>query len=374
MRLVRSQARERPRHRVWRVRYLVAAAVLPVVVALLFGHPAHQVLVPESITLSVAVVLTVLDDVAAGLIAVLSSTISLWFFNFPPGYSFNSENNADIIAAVVSGVIGCGMVLLITSIRAAQREALYQQTRLAADLTAQREATETLQRAILPETTPAVAGVSCGWSYTPGAGSATQVGGDWYAFVPVARRGLGVAVGDVAGHGLAAVRTMAEYRYALRTLATQGGDPAVVLAELDDTSHLYRIVTLSTCVYGLLDPAASTWTYTSAGHLPPLLTRAGHVRTLDAPHGPPLGTHLRQAPYRQDVIGLKRGDVLALYTDGLVERRDESIDQSLGRLVDRLGGVDTAGDLTALSTEIVADLIGSAPEDDAALVLIRLDS
>ncbi|HEY4609648.1 MAG TPA: SpoIIE family protein phosphatase, partial [Ilumatobacteraceae bacterium] len=79
-----------------------------------------------------------------------------------------------------------------------------------------------MQRAILPETVPPTAGVHVGWHYTAGGQASDPVGGDWFAVVPISATSVGVAIGDVSGHGLKAVRSMAEYRYGLRTLAAQG--------------------------------------------------------------------------------------------------------------------------------------------------------
>lgn len=96
-----------------RPRYAYAAAVvLPLAVALAFGHPARQVLIPYAIMLAITVLLTLFASTAAGLVAVASSTASLWFFNFAPGYSFRSANPEDVAAVVVAGVVAAAMVLL----------------------------------------------------------------------------------------------------------------------------------------------------------------------------------------------------------------------------------------------------------------------
>jgi serine phosphatase RsbU (regulator of sigma subunit) len=285
--------------------------------------------------------------------------------------SFRAVDGQDVAAALVAGGISCGLALLLAAVEDRQRAAVAASTRLAAQNSAQHAALDAMQRAILPDTPPPVLGVQLGWCYAAGAGSAAPVGGDWYAFVPLSATCLGVAVGDVAGHGLPAITSMAEYRYALRTLAADGTQPAALLDRLEQISRLHQRRHFSTCIYGLINTVDRTWTYTSAGHPPPLLIRDRHATQLRAPHGVPVGTGLPATPYGCDTIRLRDNDLLALYTDGLVERRGEHLNHGIARLADRLSTEGSHHDLADLSGGVVHDLVGPRPADDVALVLIR---
>jgi serine phosphatase RsbU (regulator of sigma subunit) len=354
--------------------FVALAVLLPVIVALLFNHPSQRVVTPQSIMLAIAVVLTLVGGRTPGLLAILSSTVSLWFFIYPPGYSFRSVSSSDLVALIVSGAIGAALVLVMSDILQRQQSAVVGEAELEGQLHAQGQTLAQLQRALLPEVVPETAGLSIGWQYVAGGGSAALVGGDWYAFIPVSPTRVGIAVGDVAGHGVHAVTSMAEHRYALRTLAVEGATPGAVLTRLEEVNRLYRGTHFSSCLYGVIDVEQSTWTYSSAGHPPPLLIREGVAQILTSPHGPPIGTGMADLPYPHATVALWDGDLLALYTDGLVERRGEIVDDGIRRLSDRLGRVASAGDLFEASDAVVRELVGTTPADDVALVLVRFAS
>ncbi len=166
---------------------------------------------------------------------------------------------------------------------------------------------------------------------------------------------------------------MAQHRYALRTLAVDGSKPPAAMQALDEVGHRFKIPYYSTCVYGLIDVADAAWTDTSAGHPPPLLLRDGCVRVLAAPHGPPVGTGLVGKGYTSATAALHHDDLLAVYTDGLVERRGENIDTGIERLANRLMGITAGHDLPELCTEVVIDLVGETADDDVALVLTHTE-
>ena len=113
----------------------------------------------------------------------------------------------------------------------------------------------------------------------------------------------------------------------------------------------------------------STWTFSSAGHPPPLLLRDGTVETLAFTPGPPLGSNLRRKPFEETEVKLVSGDVLVLFTDGVVERRGESIDVGIDRLRNVLPTIDTGGDLNDLARSTITDLAGDHPSDDTAIVI-----
>jgi serine phosphatase RsbU (regulator of sigma subunit) len=358
----------RKRHRA----YLVLAVVLPLLVALVFPHPTRRLVVPESILLAIAVLLTLLDGVAPGIVVALLSPFFLWVFNVPPPYTFKFTHGEDVVAVLTTAAITLGLVVLIHVIARRERRAIQQQARLEQQVETQRTTITTMQHALLPDIHRDVSGVTLGWEYVPGGAPSVPIGGDWLAFVPIGATSVGIAIGDVAGHGLAAVRAMAEYRFALRALASEGGDPCEVLRQLDTIVSRLGDRFLSTCVYGVLDIERGVWTYASAGHPPALLVRDHSTEILAAPHGPPVGASLWTNKVRSaSVVPLKRDDVLALYTDGLVEQRHEPIDDGIKRLANRLALIDDNADLPEASTAVISDLVGASPADDVAIILVR---
>jgi PAS domain S-box-containing protein len=240
---------------------------------------------------------------------------------------------------------------------------------VAEQLVQERNMVETLQHALLPDALPTVPGVSIAARYVAASGPAV-VGGDWYAVVPLSGRSLGVAIGDVAGHGLAAVAHMADARFSIRALALTEGAPEQVLARLDDVVRVFDEGTLVTALYGILDPSAGTWTYASAGHSPALLRAPdGSASVVSERTGPPLNCG---ATYRSVSVPLAAGSMLVLYTDGLIERRGESIDAGLARLTEVCrNGPDTP---EALCDHIVRTLLDAGEaDDDVAVVVVKLD-
>ena len=233
------------------------------------------------------------------------------------------------------------------------------------ELAEEQHLVENLQHAILPTVLPSVAGVTLATRYVAATGP-TMVGGDWYAAVPLPDGRLGLAIGDVAGHGLPAVADMADARFSLRALALAEQEPDRVLGRLNQVVQLFEDDTLITALYGVLDPAQQTWSYAGAGHYPPVLRLADGTTTLMESTGqPPLGL---PAEYRCIDAALDGGATLVLYTDGLIERRGEPLEVSLDRLVAvcRSGSSDPE----KLCDELLAELLDeSSNQDDAALLV-----
>lgn len=236
---------------------------------------------------------------------------------------------------------------------------------VARELAEEHNLVESLQQAILPTDLPSVPGVSVATRYVASAGSAV-VGGDWYALVPLADGCIGLGIGDVAGHGLPAVADMADARFSLRALALGERDPDRVLARLNEVVQLFEGDTLITALYGVLDPVRRTWSYASAGHPPPVVRAAdGTMTLLPASGQPPLGL---PADYQRYTAQLDPGATLILYTDGLIERRGESLSAGLDRLLAacRAG----SGDPEELCGQLLEQLLddGSNNDDTALLV------
>ncbi|MED7953940.1 SpoIIE family protein phosphatase [Streptomyces sp. BE303] len=205
--------------------------------------------------------------------------------------------------------------------------------------------------------------------YVP-AGSDPQVGGDWYDVLTLPDGTVLTVVGDVSGHGLQAAAGMAQLRDALRGLAFTDAGPDRLLQLLNRMLCHLGGGFVATAVCGRLDPAARTLTWARAGHLPPLLVHDGVARYLDPPPGPLLGAD-PAAVHRSTVLTLEPDDLVLLFTDGLVERRDEGLDRGLGRL---LGAVEEyrAPGLQGCLDHVLRRLRAPNPDDDTCVVGVRL--
>jgi len=229
----------------------------------------------------------------------------------------------------------------------------------------ERTTAATLVAAMLPERLPVVDGWSIVARYLP---SGDAVCGDWYDVTTLPDGQLLVGVGDAAGHGLPAAALMAELRNAARGLAFAGHQPTHLLADLSALAAQSGLDSFATAAYGRLDPATGAGLWAVAGHVPPLLLRAGRPPTyVDMPSSPPLGVAGTASDH---LIELAPGDTLVLYTDGLIERRHESLDEGLARLETVVAGQDL--DTTALANRIVAKLCQDL-SDDCCLLIVRRD-
>ncbi|MFC7184920.1 SpoIIE family protein phosphatase [Kitasatospora paranensis] len=197
-----------------------------------------------------------------------------------------------------------------------------------------------------------------------------RVGGDWYDVLPLPDGTVLVVAGDVSGHGLAAAARMAGLRYALRGLAYTGAEPGDLLGRLNRMLCHQHADHTATAVCGRLDPATGVLRWARAGHLPPLLSREGTARLLDPPEGLLLGA-VPRAGYATAELRLHPGDVLLLYTDGLVVRRGADLGGRLARL--RLA-VDEyrAGDLDGCLDHVLRRMAAPSALDDTCLVGLRL--
>lgn len=225
-----------------------------------------------------------------------------------------------------------------------------------------------LQRALLSEPTLPHPDLETASRYLPADDSAV-VGGDWYDSLALPHGRNLLVIGDVMGHGVEAAVAMSHYRSMLRALAFSSGLPLHEMLHAADrmiaASGFDRV---ATCLLALGDPATDTISYANAGHLPPLaITSEGHVELVPLPAGPPLGTGL--GAYETVTRPGLPGGTLLLYTDGLVERRDEDIDMSLSRLTDLR--LPPGGDLDEILDGILAHAATGSVHDDIALLAAR---
>ena len=226
---------------------------------------------------------------------------------------------------------------------------------------------EQLQRAVLPAALDDLPGWEIGTHYEPGGPSG--VGGDFYGATALPDGRLAVFIGDVMGHGVPAAAAMAQLRSAVRAFLTVDPDPVVVIRRVQEMFEQVEVTPLATLCYALVDPASGRVDLVNAGHLAPMLVRAdGTVDVACTPVCPVLG-----APTTTPVAGslaLDPDDVLVLFTDGLVERRYEVIDDGLRRLRDAAGVLATA-ELSGALGEVVADVRGTDVDDDIAVIAVR---
>ena len=200
----------------------------------------------------------------------------------------------------------------------------------------QRTIAQTLQHALLPAELPELPGTECSARYEPGE-EGVEIGGDWYDAIPLNDHRLLVVVGDVSGRGLRAAATMASLRYAIHAYAAQSDPPATILTKLSGLLHVTTAGQFATVLCAVLDTQTHEVTMASAGHLPPLLIGADGGTYLECRVGPPIGVQ-SGARYTPMTVTVPRRATLLAFTDGLVERRGESIDTGLARLRDAAVG------------------------------------
>jgi serine phosphatase RsbU (regulator of sigma subunit) len=200
----------------------------------------------------------------------------------------------------------------------------------ARQLTVESAAARLLERSLQPSRLPAVPGLPLAGRYVPA--ESRTIGGDWYDAFTLPSGELWLVVGDVAGHGLNAAVIMGRVKSALRAYALISSDPARVLELTDRKVQHFEIGTMVTVICAVATPPYEQFQVCSAGHLPPVLA-APEVESqlVSLPVGPPLGA-LAGVERTATIVALPPGGVLLLYTDGLVERRGESIDEGLERL------------------------------------------
>ncbi|MFF7952281.1 PP2C family protein-serine/threonine phosphatase [Streptomyces griseorubiginosus] len=236
----------------------------------------------------------------------------------------------------------------------------------------EREVALALQEAMLPVSRQSLHDRAA-VRYRPAVG-ALNVCGDWYDLVDlVGGRGVGVSVGDVVGHGLGAACVMGQLRSALSAASRVAEGPAQALDVLGRYANVVEGAESATAVTTFIDFEHGTITYSSAGHPPPMLVHAdGRVECLDKATDPPLDARPDPIPRPQATTTFSAGATLALYTDGLVERRQEDVDIGLARLADSLTR-HREEDPETLADAVLAELLPtSGATDDTALVIVRL--
>jgi serine phosphatase RsbU (regulator of sigma subunit) len=242
------------------------------------------------------------------------------------------------------------------------------EARLAAELAEERHVALELQRAILPlhDEPFDLPGLRTMVRYLP-ASRAGRVGGDWYITADMPGGHVLIALGDVAGHGLAAAAGMARLRGALAGLAITGSPPERLVGWLNDLVWHVAPEHTASVVAGYFDPGSRTLTWAQAGHPPPVLVRGPWAGPLDPPDGILLGAGREE--YAASVLALAPGDLLLLYSDGLIERRDRSVADGPALLAAAVRGItDPEQAIEAALTALGATDL----EDDTCLVAVQV--
>lgn len=230
----------------------------------------------------------------------------------------------------------------------------------------ERAAAAALQRSLIPDRLPTVPGVELAARYLPaGAGG---VGGDWYDVFTLPSGRIGVVMGDVIGRGLPAAVVMGRLRSALRAYALDTVEPGVVLQRLDRKLQHFEAGKMTTVLYGVLEADLSALHVSSAGHPLPMTSAPGReITTVEAAVDPPLGVD-SGIQRRSTRVPFPPGAMLALFTDGLVERRDELITEGLDRLRSTLG----TGTAEQRCSEAIHTMFEHCdPQDDVALLVLH---
>ncbi len=226
---------------------------------------------------------------------------------------------------------------------------------------------DTMQQALLPRELPVVHGVETAANYVPAEAGSTA-GGDWYDVIPLSAGRVGLAIGDVGGHGLDAASVMGQLRMAVRALALEGHRPGDVVARADRVLKVVAPDEIATMLYVEVDPDVGDAVMVSAGHPPPIAVTGRGARYLEPLVGPPIGI-LGVDRYEERTVRLEQAETLVLYTDGLTDRRDVSLEEAKERLLDAAGS-DPEGSIQDLCGRLAA-LAPAPAADDVAILAMR---
>lgn len=225
----------------------------------------------------------------------------------------------------------------------------------------------TLQRSLIPEL-PEFDGVELSGRYLPGSAE-VDVGGDWYDAVPLTDGRIAIVIGDVVGKGVSAAAQMGQLRNAVRAYLLEGFSPAEVIAKLNHLTISLAGTSFATILCMFHDPVTGAIEWCRAGHLPALVRSIdGTTRYLDDIGSPPIAV-FDDPEFADNSDVLAPGDLLMLFTDGLVERRDEDIDRGLARLAEAVAGVEPGAEAI---DAIIAPLLDTDRRDDVAVLVLRV--
>jgi serine phosphatase RsbU (regulator of sigma subunit)/anti-sigma regulatory factor (Ser/Thr protein kinase) len=273
----------------------------------------------------------------------------------PFGALRRSTSAADVCGVLVFGAEVTDQVQVTERLRESERR--------------HREAAVTLQRSLLPQKLEQPDDLRVAATYQPG-GADAAVGGDWYDVITLGGGRTALVIGDVMGRGMRAAAVMGQLRTAVRAYARLDLPPHEVLQLLDGLASEIDATLIATCVYAVYDPSEQEITYSSAGHLPMMIRETdGSVTRPEEPCGPPLGTGGYQ--HTSGTLAFGNGATGVLYTDGLVERRGQDIDEGLDALAGTFSGANGMPDVICSR---LLRAMGVTPEhdDDVAALVFQL--
>ena len=227
-----------------------------------------------------------------------------------------------------------------------------------------------LQRDLMPTAAPIPAGLDVAVRYLPG-GTDTHAGGDWYDVLDLPDDRVGLVVGDVTGHGVAAAATMGQLRIAVLAYALGGREPAGVIEDLDVLVERLGAGDIATMVYVTVDPARHELVVTSAGHPPPVVIGPdGSSHLVNGGHGRLLGVSPPPEERHQVALPLPVGGHVLMYTDGLVEPAERSGEDGLALLARATEGF--TGSAEELCDHVLAELAPDGARDDICILAATL--
>lgn len=231
----------------------------------------------------------------------------------------------------------------------------------------QRSVAQTLQQSLLLQELPGVAGVELAARFEAGA-DGVDIGGDWYDLVVRQEDCVLLVVGDVSGRGVRAATVMAALRHSIRALASQGDDPASILTKLSGLVSVTGDGHFATVMIAEIDPRRGSLAIASAGHPRPLVVTAGRASYIAVEAGLPVGVS-PEPEYSTTEWQVQPGATLLGFTDGLFERRGETVDVGMERL--RTAVEESAHEPLEALLDLLVTRFAGTPQDDAAILAVR---
>jgi anti-sigma regulatory factor (Ser/Thr protein kinase)/putative methionine-R-sulfoxide reductase with GAF domain len=258
--------------------------------------------------------------------------------------------------------------LAVLDLAAARAAPAIERGRLLSALAHEHDNALMLQRSLLPRRLASLPGVAVAARYIP---ARDVVGGDWYDAIALPAGQVGIAIGDVVGHGLEAASLMGQLRTALHAYALDGNEPGRTLQLVDRFARRLDDNPMATAAYAVVDLRDQLVRFASAGHPPPVLVSAdGDARIIDVEPAPPLGT-FGYRPCQETEVRLGPGDSLFFYTDGLIERPGVPLNDSIKLLVSALRGASGAEEACLVAMDRLTPRLGT--RDDVAVIAVQLE-
>ncbi len=238
--------------------------------------------------------------------------------------------------------------------------------RLRSALQREHQVAMALQRSLLPRRLPDIPEVTLATRYLA---ARNEIGGDWYDVIELPRGLIGIAIGDVVGHGVKAAALMGQIRTAMHAYAMAGHGPGRALEMVDRFVRGIEVSAMATAAYGVFDPESGVLRLASAGHLPPVIVGGADPRIVEVEPAVPIGAYAYTRYDEQELV-LEEDEIFVLYTDGLVERPGEDLDLGIAGLLDLLRDARTP---ESVCVRALANLVPfDGPRDDVAILAVAI--